>query len=542
MGFFEGEVRGDLLHHLVVTAPDNVFVASLGQAPPEALDAAVRALQEAGLLGLRKSLGTIQGYDAETVARLRAERKLQAVEVAQKPTEMPLPAAPGVFTYTFDCHPLVQQYFRARARPLSGWRTLHARVSAYLAATCPEWPAGLESLRWLYQSVTHACAAGMPLTAWRRVYVPRIRRGDYYYSTQTLGAFGEDLACISRFFTQRWSRVNGRFRADTQGEILNDTGYRLLAVGRVVDAAPCLAAAMKIRLSIGNTRDAAINASSLSLAHLMLAEFSQAITAAREGVRLADISGDLFQRVTKRATLARCLSLAGADGADATFVKANALHKMLYDEETAHGKPQFPELHSTAGFWLSEHQLAPTYAALWRRRLFSKCPSPEHVRGPTEVLARAGQTLTWSEEQRRAALYRALDHQTIARASLALALIRDDRHLVDAARESFERAEKLMNRAGQQDHIAGLLLAEAEGLALCGESDRAQWLLQRARGFLQGSDYRLLEFDADCIAAGLNCNAARVSRLAKRAREIGYGKWWTAFSKPDGSRLAGPDT
>ena len=77
-----------------------------------------------------------------------------------------------------------------------------------------------------------------------------------------------------------------------------------------------------------NWKNAAISASNLSELYLTLGDVAQALNYAQQSVELADRSGDAFQRMVNRTTLADALHQAGRlSEAEAAFREAEEMQK-----------------------------------------------------------------------------------------------------------------------------------------------------------------------------------------------------------------------
>ena len=120
-----------------------------------------------------------------------------------------------------------------------------------------------------------------------------------------------DLAALSGFFDLPWRRpVAGITQAD-KACLLNNAGYYLQALGRLVEAAEPLQAGLESRISLQDWKNAAISAGNLSGLYLTIGDLRQSLSYARRAVELADRSGDSFERMGSRSRLANALHQAG---------------------------------------------------------------------------------------------------------------------------------------------------------------------------------------------------------------------------------------
>jgi hypothetical protein len=176
------------------------------------------------------------------------------------------------------------------------WRAAHRRLYEHLCATTPDEPQPtLEDLQPLYQAVAHGCQAGMRQEACNKVYVARILRGmesDGFYSTRKLGAFGSDLGAVVCFFEQPWSRISPVLIGPAQAWLLNQSAFRLRALGRLTEALEPMRAGIPIKVRRKDWRNAATNSSNLSELELTLGEVAAAVGDGEQSVTYADRSGD----------------------------------------------------------------------------------------------------------------------------------------------------------------------------------------------------------------------------------------------------------
>jgi tetratricopeptide (TPR) repeat protein len=244
-----------------------------------------------------------------------------------------------------DAHPLVREHFRRQLqweRP-EAWREANNRLYEHLKAAAKEFPETMEEMSPLYAAVLHGCAAARHQEALHEIYWRRIQRGDEFFSSRKLGAHGADLATLSGFFETPWERpVAGLTDAD-KSFVLNEAGFDLRALGRLQEAAQPLHGGLQGDIAAGDWNEAAKIAENLSELYLTLGDVPQALQFARQGVELADRSGDDFQRRVKRARQADSLHQAGriAEAAD-LFREVEQMQKQQEGE--------FPFLYSLSGF------------------------------------------------------------------------------------------------------------------------------------------------------------------------------------------------
>src|SRR5205823_2915567 len=98
----------------------------------------------------------------------------------------------------------------------------------------------------LYQAIAHGCSAGRHSEVLREVYMKRICRYKFnddrtlIFFSKTQGAFGSDLAAISRFFVSPYGVVVELLTSEQRSFVFGETGYCLMELGRFTDALPAL--------------------------------------------------------------------------------------------------------------------------------------------------------------------------------------------------------------------------------------------------------------------------------------------------------------
>ena len=186
-----------------------------------------------------------------------------------------------------------------QAGQAAAWREAHGRLYEYYKGRAPELPDTLEAMAPLYAAVAHGCAAGRHQEALDEVYWRRIQRGNEFYATKKLGAFGADLAALAGFFDPPWRRpVAGLTEAD-KAFVLNEAGFDLRALGRLAEATEPMQAGLEAAIAQEDWKNAAIRAGNLSELALTAGDLPAAIRYAEQSVELADRSGDAFQRMVK---------------------------------------------------------------------------------------------------------------------------------------------------------------------------------------------------------------------------------------------------
>jgi tetratricopeptide (TPR) repeat protein len=400
---------------------------------------------------------------------------------------------------SIDAHPLLREYFGKclhepktwkwwlRRRLTGAWKSGHRRLYQHLCETTEEGKEPtLDELQPLYQAVAHGCQAGVQQEACEKVYHDRIVRGQEYYSTKKLGAFGSDLGAVACFFEAPWSRVSPELTEAAQSWLLVQAAFSLRALGRLTEALELMRAGLDIGVRQQDWKVAAIRASNLSELELTMGEVPGALRDAEKSVIYADRSGDGFQRRSIRTTHADALVQAGRRlEAEARFREAEQMQ--------AEHQPEYPLLYSLWGYRYCEYLLAEAEresgkveAATNDQPLLAACRA---------VTERATQTLKWGTSQNWL-LDIALDQLTLGRAALFAAILESPGHSpvappepevakrdLETAAEELVRAVSGLRRAGQQDDLPRGLLSRAWLRSLTGAftgADSAQSDLDEA--------------------------------------------------------------
>jgi tetratricopeptide (TPR) repeat protein len=347
-----------------------------------------------------------------------------------------------------DAHPLVREWFgeSLRRKNEAAWRAAHGRLYDHLRDTTHEGDRpSLEDLAPLYQAIAHGCRAGRHQEALYEVYANRICRpwpnGQLeYYSIKKLGAFGSDLAAITWFFEKPYEKPVPALTEADRSWVLSVAAFCLRAQGRFAEALPADRAGLQMAEASQDWRNAAIRASNLSEAELVVGEVQSAVATAERAVAHADRSGDQFHMMSKRTTHADALQAAGRRAeAEALYAEA--------ERRQRESQPTYPLLYSLQGYGYCDLLLAK---GDW-----------------TAARDRAVQTLQWAEQVQSSLLSRALDRLTLSRAHLGLALsaggagapTAEQQRDAGTARTRLDEAVDGLRAAGVLDYIPRGLLA-----------------------------------------------------------------------------------
>jgi len=372
---------------------------------------------------------------------------------------------------TLDCHPLLREHFGEKLRESNpkAWQEAHSQLYEYYKSRAKEFPDTIEEMAPLYAAVAHGCQAGRHQEALEEVYWRRIRRGQEAFSVKKLGAFGAELAALSGFFDSPWRQPMAGLTEADKSWVLSQAGFYLRALGRLAESAQPMQAGLEAYIAREKWEFAARVAGNLSELYLTLGDLAQALAYARQGVNLADRSGEWSVRMINRATLADALHQAGRlPEAEAAFREAEEMQKAR--------QPQFPLLYSLRGYLYCDLLLS----------------QGEYQ----EVQSRAGQTLEWMiNDPNTPILTIALEHLSLGRAHLLQAQQEGTGDFSQAAAH-LEQAVDGLRQAGMQDYLPRGLLARAELRRVTGALERAQADLEEALSIATRGRMRLHE--ADC--------------------------------------------
>ncbi|HKR04442.1 MAG TPA: ATP-binding protein, partial [Bacteroidia bacterium] len=234
-----------------------------------------------------------------------------------------------------DSHPLIREHFadKLNAEYPELYRQANLTFYEYYKAL-PEklygkyLPDTLEEMEPLFMAVTHGCKAGIHQEVFYSVYWERIDRKNKFYSTNQLGAFGSDLACLSNFFENLWGKPVENITKSEKAMVLSWAGFRLHALGRLIEASEPMKASLQICIKQDEWKKAAANASNISQIYLTAGEVHNAVKYGQQAVEYADKSEDDFQKESKRCTYADALHQAGDyKQAASLFAEAETMQK-----------------------------------------------------------------------------------------------------------------------------------------------------------------------------------------------------------------------
>ena len=409
---------------------------------------AIQCLQEAKIAELTDELGGDADW-CYAIDDLREQNLLNAVN----------PDYPE----NLDCHPLIREYFgrRLESQQPEAWQQAHARLYAYYKALPEkELPDTLEEMQPLFSAVVHGCAAGLHQQALDEVYWTRVQREGEAYIVKKLGAFSDDLAAVAHFFTTPWQTPAAALTDPDKAVLLSFAGFGLRSLGRLREAVEPMQASVDNYAKQENWENAAASAKNISELQLTLGDITKAVSSAAQSVVYADKSGDMFQRMSKRATHADALHQAGQ------FAQAGELFQVAE---------------------VLQQKCQSNYSRLYSQRGFRYCDLLL-AQGETEVvLGRAEQTLEWGKRG-YSLLSKALDKLTLGRTHL-------QQGDVEQAADWLEQAVAGLRAAGQQQYLPLGLLARAALFRHTHDFTHARKDLQEAFDIADGSGMRLFLTD-----------------------------------------------
>lgn len=381
---------------------------------------------------------------------------------------------------TVDAHPLLREYFALdlRTQHPDAWRTAHRRLYEHLIATTKEGDEPtLEDLQPLYQAVAHGCFAGMQQDACEKVYRDRIQRRNEAYSTRKLGAFGADLAAVTCFFEQPWSRPSPSLAEPEQAWVVSEAAFRLAALGRLTEALDPMRAGLEMAVHTEDWKQAAFRASNLSELELRLGDVAGAVGDAEQCLEYATRVGEWSDIIKRLTRLADALHQADRRAeAEARFREAEAMQ--------AANRPSYPSLYSWQGCAYCDLLLAAPERAAWAATLESDYPSPlfsvreltsyearrvpmdesdeesPHSKALRAISQRAERMFEWHVPS-DGLLSIALDHLALGRVALYTSILESTNSQLSTAYSQIASAVNGLRHAGQQQHLPLGLLTRA---------------------------------------------------------------------------------
>ncbi len=425
-----------------------------------------------------------------------------------------------------DAHPLIREYFAKQLRETqpAAFQAAHSRLFDHLCEEADNRPDTLDGLQPLYQAVVHGCLAGRQPEACDKVYIDRILRGtgsDGFYSTRKLGAIGADLAAVAAFFDELWSRVSPNLIEDAQAWLRAVAAFTLGALGRLTEALQPMRASLEMAVQQRNWRNAAKGAGNLSELEVTLGRLTDAVADARRSIAHADQSGDVLQRIGKRATAADALHQSGQRAESGSlFAEAERMWEKEY--------PHFPLMSSNAGFKYCDWLLAPAERATWQVLLRAPSVSPvvtmhlhDTTCAETERRAKAAHAVPTGN---RWLLDIALEELTLARVGLIRAILSN---LLPQPALDLPRVAAAVNGlrdSGQSDYVPKGLLTAALYHFVRGDATSARTALDQAQEIAERGPMPLYLADIHLHRARLFHDQAELAKARDLIQKHGYGR------------------
>jgi len=144
---------------------------------------------------------------------------------------------------TINCHPLIREHFARQLAEYSpeAWRAAHHRLCEHLSHSAEFQPSTIETLQPLCSAIRHGCRAGEHDRVRNSIYKRRILRQtgwgrDSYFSWRILGAFSDNLSCLSCFFVQPWSIAEPSLSQSAKGWLMDEAAQQLRGLCRISEA------------------------------------------------------------------------------------------------------------------------------------------------------------------------------------------------------------------------------------------------------------------------------------------------------------------
>jgi hypothetical protein len=423
---------------------------------------------------------------------------------------------------TLDAHPLMREHLadRLKTRHPEAWREGHRRLYEWLKASVPHRPEGLAGLQPLYQAVTHGCQAGLYQEACDEVYIDRILRGtgdDGFYSWKKLGAFGANLGALACFFADPWNRPTETLKVQDQAWLLHETAIQLRALGRLPEALEPMRIGAESRVKHEDWTNAAISYNNLSELQLTLGQTLDAVVSARRSGECADLSGNTFQRMSVRTSLADALYQQGkTEEALAAFAEAEHFQ--------AEDQPAHPILYSLAGFRFCSLLLASAERAAWVGVGTERTVADADCIAACDEVAQLGRrALKIATHNRLSPINLALDHLTVARCAFYAGILQGH----PPSPETQRHAERALHhlRASQYRYMLPLGLLTRAWLRHCvGEAEAARADLDEAQRIATRGGMALHLADIALTRARLFHDRAALAKARELIEEHGYGR------------------
>ncbi|MER7816788.1 trypsin-like peptidase domain-containing protein [Streptomyces sp. NPDC096153] len=393
-------------------------------------------------------------------------------------------------------HPLVRDFFAARAEDGEQRRALHHRAMGHYLALADDMPAPrtLEDLGPAVEAIHHACGARDYGTACELMH-SRLYQGERGLITRELGAYETALSTFAEFYP-RGELIRQPLMRDSEsrGWVQHEVATCLQMLGRLHEAGVATRRAMQAFKAVGAWHDAAVSCQNLAELYLSLG----ALPACRAVVTEAF---DLARRSTDQEDLLVAETLSGAlahfegrvEEADRAFAEALRLAR----EHTP-----IPALYSSSGTRYAQH--------------LRRIGQAEEARLVQETNLTVCRAASWTGDEANC---------LVGLGDLAL-----DRDDADEARGAYEDALRLARGITRRDVLINAMLGMCRWEHRFGGSIATlEEYLGQALRMASAGGYRLAEIDGHMILAQLHHESgngenawSELALIEQMSAEIGY--------------------
>jgi tetratricopeptide (TPR) repeat protein len=207
-----------------------------------------------------------------------------------------------------DAHPLIREYFanQIRRRKPAAWRSANRRLYDHLkSSTKDKARAKLPDLQPLYQAMTHGRQAGLCGEPLCDVFIPRILRGEDFFSVMGLGAVRSDLDVLRPFFDAKWEIIApDSISSEKTAMLLKHVGYCLRASGDLKEAVTLLQRASEAYSNLLKWPEAVSTQGLLAHVYSLLGQSAEAEEVALRSFELIGDSTPAWVQITALSRLA----------------------------------------------------------------------------------------------------------------------------------------------------------------------------------------------------------------------------------------------
>jgi tetratricopeptide (TPR) repeat protein len=294
----------------------------------------------------------------------------------------------------------------------------------------------------------------------------------------------------------------------------------------MAEAVDVMVAGINAYVLVQNWSAAAVGACNLSELSLTLGDVSSAVRQGEQSVELADLSGDAFERLSDRTTLADALHASGEMGpALAAFREAETMQQER--------EPEYPLLYSLPGYLYCDLLLDEMEAGM--KGEGGKMKEEGQDSDGSSLLSRLREVRNRAEEMLRehpslSLLSIALHHLALGRTYLAEAAFRKSEisnptSEMEAAEHHLNESVSLLRQAGDQDMLSRGLLQRAALWRVRFEISKAERDLAEAESIAERGSMRIWQIEASLERCRLALALASVTSVSPGSNQ----------SRPDGA-------